>query len=495
MSLYSKVFRSVSLLAVSQVAVAACTFIRNIIIARHITTEHYGIATTFAVTISLVEMTSNLALDRVLVQDNDGDTSDMLASAHMMQFFKGLIMGLILFLIAAPVAHLFELPELIGAFQVLAVIPVIQGLMHFDIVVRQRNMDFNATALYEAIPHITSVAIAYISATYLRDYRVMLVVMILHSLLQMVISHLLARQPYRWVFKKDLARKKLDFGWPLLINGVLLFGIFQGDRVIIGTMYDMQTLGWYSVAFSLCLLPTLIFAKMSGYLFMPILSRSREDPLLYERYCRISLGSCFCFAIFMVSFFAIAGHTLIVLSYGAQYLEATSVILWLAIMQGLRVIRIAPSVIANSQAKTKNGMYSNIFRSTTLLLALWFAVTGKSVVWIAFSGILGEIIALMFSIYLLDLGTFKRGFVARALQFSGGFVLILAPLAYYAPHAPTSGSIAATLTQLVIGGFTAVLAAMLLAASDPLVRREIVHLHRSLRKNLLPRRGVGVPDR
>lgn len=495
MSLYSRVIKSASVLALSQVAVAACTFIRNIIIARHITTEHYGIATTFAVTISLVEMTSNLALDRVLVQDNDGDTRDMLASAHMMQFFKGLIMGLILFLIAGPVAHLFELPELIGAFQILAVIPIIQGLMHFDIVVRQRKMDFNATAVYEAIPHITSVLTAYIAATYLRDYRVMLVVMVFHALLQMVISHLLAKQPYRWVFKRDLARKKLDFGWPLLVNGVLLFGIFQGDRVIIGTMYDMHTLGWYSVAFSLCLLPTLIFAKMSGYLFMPILSRSREDPALYERCCRISLASCFCFAVFMVSFFAIAGQTLISLSYGAQYLEATSVILWLAIMQGLRVIRIAPSVIANSQAKTKNGMYSNIFRSTTLLLALAFAVTGKSVVWIAFSGILGEVFALIFSVYLLDLGVFKRRFVARTIQFAGGFLLILAPLVYYAPKAVTASSLGAILTELVLGGFAAILASVLLALSDPLIRREILQLYGDLRKGLFSRRGIGVPDR
>ena len=465
---------------------AACTFIRNIIIARHITTEHYGIATTFAVTISLVEMTSNLALDRVLVQDNDGDTSDMLASAHMMQFSKGVIMALILFLVAGPVARLFDLPELIGAFQVLAVIPLIQGLMHFDIVVRQRNMDFNATALLEAIPQITSVLIAFVAATYLRDYRVMLVVMMCTALLQVVISHLLARQPYRWLFRRELARKKLNFGWPLLINGVLLFGIFQGDRVIIGTMYDMHTLGWYSVAFSLCLLPTLIFAKMSGYLFMPILSRSREDPVLYERCCRISLASCFCFAIFMVSFFAIAGQTLIRLSYGVQYLEATSVILWLAIMQGLRVVRIAPSVIANSQAKTKNGMYSNIFRSTTLLLALGFALNGKSVVWIAISGIVGEILALGFSVYLLDLGTFKRRFVARTTQFAGGFVLIVAPLIYYASHSGNANSLGAIFTQLVIGGLVAILSGVVLALSDPLIRREILHLHRGLRSSLEP---------
>ena len=461
-------------MALSQVTVAVCTFVRNIIIARHITTEQYGIATTFAVTISLVEMTSNLALDRVLVQDDDGDSRDMLASAHLMQFVKGLIMGLLLFLVAGPVARLYELPELIGAFQILALIPVIHGLLHFDVVVRQRKMEFNATALNDAIPQIISVVIAYIAAIYLRDYRVMLVVMIIYALLHMMISHLLARQPYRWAFHPKLARRKFAFGWPLLINGVLLFGIFQGDRVIIATSYDMHTLGWYSVAFSLCLLPTLIFAKMSGYLLMPILSRSRGDPEVYARCCTISLASCFCFATFMVAFFATAGQTLISLSYGEQYLEATGVIVWLAVMQGLRVIRVAPSVIANSQANTKNGMYSNLFRSTALFLALAFALQGRSVVWIAYSGIFGEVIALMFSIYLVELGAFKRKFVVKSARFSSGFILIVAALIYYGASAPSPDSLGATLMQLIVGGLIAVLAALLLAISDPQIRGELV---------------------
>lgn len=494
MSLYSRVIKGASILAVSQLVVAACTFLRNIIIARHITTEDYGIATTFAVTVSLVEMTSNLALDRILVQDRDGDSAEMLASSHMMQFVKGVIIGLILFMTAGPVARLFGLYELIEAFEILAVIPVIHGLLNFDLVVRQRKMEFAATALNDSIPQIISVVIAYAGSVYLKDHRVMLVVMIANASFQMIISHLLAKQPYRWAFKPELMRKKLDFGWPLLVNGILLFGIFQGDRVIIGTMYDMETLGWYSVAFSLCLLPMLIFSKMSGYVFMPILSRSRENPIFYLKCCRISMASSFCFASIMLSFFAVAGGALISVTYGDRYLEAAGIILWMAILQGLRIVRTAPTIIANSQAKTKNGLYSNLLRSTALILALLFALNEKSIMWIVVSGIIGEVLALMFSVYLVDLGDFKKRFVMSFIRLSFVFIGISSPIVYFQlKHTNLIGQDNIIL-QLLLGGAAAILSALLLAFTDPVLREEIRLLIKNVRERERPKRGIELQE-
>lgn len=247
--------KSASVLAVSQGLVAASSFLRNVVIARHISVADFGVATTFALTMSLVEMTSTLALDRVLVQDDDGASDAMLASA--LSFCKGLITGGILFGIAGPVAHVFELPEVTWAFRLLGLVPVIRGLVHWDMVVRQRKMDFKATAIVDAVPQLASVLVAYLAARSLGDYRVMLVVVLAQVLGTTLLSHVLATRPYRWLLRRDLAKKKLDFGWPLLVNGLLMFGIFQGDRVVVGALFDMHTLGWYSVAFSLAL-PTLI---------------------------------------------------------------------------------------------------------------------------------------------------------------------------------------------------------------------------------------------
>lgn len=476
LSVRHKIVKGASVLSMSQGVVAISSMLRNIIIARHIDSENFGIATTFALTISLVEMTSNLALDRVLVQDDEGDSDAMLASAHLMQFIKGLLLALLLMLIAAPVANLFGLPHLIYAFQLIAVVPALHGLLHFDLVVRQRQLDFMPTALFDTVPELLTLLTAFAASLLFDDFRVMLVVIILQALLYVLASHVLAKRPYRWTFDWRLARRKLRFGWPLLINGFLMFGIFQGDRVIIGSLFDMHTLGWYSVAFSLCMLPTLIFAKLSAFLLMPLLARNRDNPGFYRRCCTIALTACTCFGLLMVIGFSLAGPALIQLSFGAQYLQASSVIALLGIMQALRVLRIAPSIIANSQGRTENAMIANIFRSFSLPLALYLAHSGYPVQAVAASGIAGEVVALAVSVYLAPLAEGKLLFVRRLLILSVCATAAGATIFLFDNAIPEATGIGGLLLQVSYGAGVALLLAGALALTDPDLRGEFRRL-------------------
>ncbi|WGL18230.1 oligosaccharide flippase family protein [Microbulbifer bruguierae] len=476
MSVRYRILKGASVLSVSQALVAISSMLRNIIIARHIDSENFGIATTFALTISLVEMTSNLALDRVLVQDDEGDSDGMLASAHLLQFVKGLLLALLLFLIAAPVARLFGLPHLISSFQLIALVPALHGLLHFDLVVRQRHLDFLPTALFDTLPELLTLLTACLASLLFDDYRVMLVVIILQSLLCVIASHLLARRPYRWTFDWRLVQRKLRFGWPLLINGFLMFGIFQGDRVIIGSNFDMHVLGWYSVAFSLSLLPTLIFAKLSAFLLMPVLARNRDKPEFYLRCCTLALTACTCFGLLMVIGFTLAGSALIHLSFGTQYLEASSVIGLLGIMQALRVLRIAPSIIANSQGRTENAMIANVFRSFSLPLALYLASAGYPVQTVAACGIGGEVVALAISVYLAPLAEGKSTFVRRLITVTACATAVSAIVFAFGEPLPAGAVLSEQLLQLCYGAGVALTLAGLLSLTDPDLRREYLHL-------------------
>jgi O-antigen/teichoic acid export membrane protein len=479
--------KGASVLTVSQGLVAASSFLRNVVVARLISVEDFGIATTFSLTISLLEMTSNLALDRVLIQDDRGDSDAMLASAHLLQFIRGLLMGTILFLAAGPVATLFELPQVTWAFRALAAVPVIRGLVHWDAVSRQRKLDFKATAVVDALPQVTSVLIAYLGAMWLKDYRVMLLVVVGQVALTVGASHVLARRPYRWLFRRDLASKKLHFGWPLLINGLLMFGIFQGDRVLVGALFDMATLGWYSVAFSLVLLPTLLFAKVCGYLLMPGLSGTKHDPAKNSEQCLVALVLCFGCGAFLVTFFAIGGKSLLVLAFGEKYNPGNGLLMVLAIAQALRIMRVAPTMIANSQAATKNAMFSNMFRTLALPLAFTVAWLGHDVFWVAAAGIVGEGMALFASFRMLRLPGFKPRFVQQSMVMGAGFVVLAAcafGVSMQLEHSPSK-----LLNVLLVlgGGILGLAAALALPSLDADTRGRARSLAATVQRRLAAR--------
>lgn len=468
-------FKGASVLATSQIFIAACTFIRNIIVARLISVENYGIATVFALVVSLIEMSGNMSFDRILVQDKDGDSDDMLASAHVMLWTKSALTALIFLLAAEPIASLFNFPDLAWAFRLLALIPLIKGFTHYDSVVQQRDMKFTPTACIDTLPQLIVVLAAYPIASWLGDYRVMLVIIITQTFISMVLSHILARRPYRWKLRKDLIAKKLNFGWPLLINGFLMFAIFQGDKAVIGANYSMEVLGWYGAAFSLTLLPTLLFAKVSGFLLLPLLSKSTEDPEQFLSFGILSTVFCTAVAIFFSTFFTIGGAAFIHLSYGEKYIAGSTVIAFLGLMQAMRILRIAPTVMATAQADTKNSMYANIVRTIALLLAIAFAYYELSVEWIAISGLIGEVLALFAALYLLKLPSYKTKYIENMIVMIVASVIISTAVYFVVPM-PEQLNLQSTLLRL----FAAVAVSGIFALSIAFINKEarvFMHLY------------------
>src|SRR5687768_16809349 len=115
--------RSGLILTTGNATAALLGLARNVIIARLISVEDFGIASTFAITMALVEMASNFSLDRLVVQDRDGDRPHVLATLHAVQAVRGLIGAGILYMLAGLLASLFGVPDVVYAYQALAIIP------------------------------------------------------------------------------------------------------------------------------------------------------------------------------------------------------------------------------------------------------------------------------------------------------------------------------------------------------------------------------------
>lgn len=422
----NKLLKGAALLSCGQATLFLSNFLRNIIIARHITTEQFGIAVTFSLALAAVESGGNLALSTLLVQDKDGDSPQMLGAVHFTLFIKGIIVGLLLYGLSEPIAVLFGHPEITWAFELLAIVPVIKGMANLELVVRQRKFDFLASSFAEALPQLISVLVGYIAVLILDDYRAMLVVVIFAVSLNVLFTHLLARRPYRWHISKALIEKNINFGWPMLFNGIFVFFLFQGDRLLIGTLYDMTTLGWYSAAFSICVTPVLLFGKVIGPLMMPLLSRSRSDQEEYIGHSRLLLNLCFAFSLFLVCFYVIGGEALLLLCFGEKYSAGAHLTAWLGIMCAMRALRMAPSVILTSLALTKYTLYSNIIRAIGLPLAFIAALVGKDLIWFAYCGILGEALALFGAMLLVPEHAGRYKLLNATLMRAGPMCLVIA---------------------------------------------------------------------
>jgi O-antigen/teichoic acid export membrane protein len=373
-----------------------------VIIARLISPADYGIAAVFATILSLLEMLSNLAASSLLIQASDGDEVAFQNTAQMLAAVRGIWNAALFLLLAGPVSHLFGVPQAEWAFRYLAVIPLARGFAHLDTSRFQRGLRFGPTVLVDVGSNLATTLLALPAALWLRDYSAMLWILVLQSVGAAVGSHLVAERRYCWGWDKRYAKRIFAFGWPLLINGILMYGIMEGDRVVIGSArrlfphsaYTLTDLGVYSVAFALTMAPTSFVATVAGSLFLPVLSRVKEFEEEFKRRYLGCLHAVLLAAATISLPFIFAGGGFVGLIYGPKYAAAGSFIGWLAAMFGIRLLRVAPTLAAMARADTKALMLSNLGRSLALVGMVLAAATGSRLIWISISGFGGELFAL-----------------------------------------------------------------------------------------------------
>jgi len=194
-SLRRSILKGAALLSAGQAVGQGLSFVRNIIVARFVCPADFGIAATFAITVSLLEMVSDLAADKLLIQAKDGDEESLQATAQAWQVLRGVCAAALLLLLAWPFAALFHVPQAQWAFYWLAAVPLLRGFVHLDIRRLQRHMQYWPAVLAESGAQLLATAAAVALAWWLRSYAAMLWIVILQSAALTLGSHLVARRP------------------------------------------------------------------------------------------------------------------------------------------------------------------------------------------------------------------------------------------------------------------------------------------------------------
>ncbi|HUW61905.1 MAG TPA: oligosaccharide flippase family protein [Candidatus Bathyarchaeia archaeon] len=397
-----KTVRGTRDLALGEALGFAANFVRYLVLARILGPEDFGVAATFALTVQVLQTISNMALNMLMVQSKKGEEAALLATAHSVQLVRGLVNGGLILVFAWPVSAMFGVPEARWAFQVLAVVPILEGFLHLDVFRMERAMRFRPGIAASLVPKVLSAAAAWPVAAWLQDYSASLWLLVGQGVVAVVASHALAERPYKLAWDKASLTEILGFGWPLLLNGMLFFTISQGDRLLVGTAYTMADLGLYSVAAGLVMTLSGSLFKVVQTLTLPALSRAQEEPRDFLRRHRLCVGTFSLIAAVYGAVLVIAGQPVVVILYGEPYRAAGVLLGWLAASQAIRLLRLAPSLSAMAKGDTQSLMYANAYRLTGVVAAVIAVLMRADLAWVAASSVLGEMAALWYPVRRLS---------------------------------------------------------------------------------------------
>ncbi|KEO51623.1 oligosaccharide flippase family protein [Thioclava pacifica] len=395
--------RTAILILSGNAAKSALLFGRNLVIARLIPVADYGVAATFAMIMGIIEMASTLELHQQIVQSKRGDDPEFQATLQGFQVLRGLVGALLLVAAAGPIANFLDIPEAAPAYRWLALVPFLTALQHFDIHRFQRSGRYRPMLLTGTLSALGALLAVWPLMMMFGDWRVALWAHILMAGFGVLVSHVLSERPYRLALNPQVMRESLRFGGPLLANAVLIYLVFQGDKIIVGRVSGMEALAIFAMGTALTLTPALIAANSVRNFFLPKLSATHAmgETETHRHLFLASIEAAMFAGGLLLLGTLLFGKPLVLGLLGQDYAALIPLLVPFAAFSAAYGIRTAPSIAALSVGETSNGLWGSLPRVALLPISyLVLTQTGSfhAVIWL---GVLGEVAGISLSLVRL----------------------------------------------------------------------------------------------
>jgi O-antigen/teichoic acid export membrane protein len=253
--------------------------VSSVVLARLFSPEFFGLMTLLTTVLVGLNLFSHIGLQDSVIQNPRGDEAVFLNTAWTLQVVRGTGLWLVTMLLAWPVAHFYKEPRMIALFPALGFGCVIAGLASPSLLTLARHMGVGKSSLLELLGQIVSFVVTIIWAIIDPSLWALVGGRIASDLARTVASlFILPGLRPSFVWDKECVRSLLHFGKWILVGTALSFLATQSDRLILGKLVSIETLGVYGIAFALSDLPRQIIMMFCTNVGYPFIAKFAQQP-------------------------------------------------------------------------------------------------------------------------------------------------------------------------------------------------------------------------
>lgn len=250
----------------------------NLILTRLLFPEAFGLAALVAIVMQGLEMFSDVGLQQAIIQSPRGDEPRFLDTAWTIQVLRGIGMWLIAALIAWPMALFYGEPELRDLLIVGCLPALVLGFQSTALFTLRRRIQLGWITGLELIGQLVNVAVMLAWASVHPTVWALVVGGIAASIVRCVGTHLLpVPHRNRFAWEPESVDAILHFGKWIFGSSIVFFLGSRGDRLLLGRLVGVGTLGVYSIAVMLSELVINVIERINGGVFYPLFSRSARE--------------------------------------------------------------------------------------------------------------------------------------------------------------------------------------------------------------------------
>ena len=296
----------------------------TVVLARLLTPQDFGLIAMVTAVTGFVMMFKDMGLSMATVQKaeiNNGQISTL--------FWINVLLSLCVMLVTAAlapvIAWFYGEPRLTWITLALASAFIFGGLTVQHQALLRRNMRFGTLALIGIIGQLAGIVAAIIAAFYGAGYWSLVIMQLAATIAGAIAVWLACGWRPGLPVRRSGVRAMLAFGGNLTGFNFINYFARNLDNVLIGKFWGSGSLGLYSKAYSLLMLPLQQINSPLSAVAVPVLSRLQKEPTKFRSYYRKGLTLATMFAMPIVVFLFVVADKAILIVLGEQWTGAVPI--------------------------------------------------------------------------------------------------------------------------------------------------------------------------
>ncbi len=394
-SLKKKVVKGAFWVFTSQTTTQLLAFAKNVVIARVLSPNDFGLFGVALIALSLFEVSFQTGFNAALIQKKE-NIEEYLDTAFSVSIVRGTTLFFLLLFSAPIISIFFKNETVIPIIRVISFTFLINGFVNPGTVYFVKELNFKKQFFWDASKIITDVAVVMSIVFLLRNVWVLVISTITSYLARMIVSYLINSFRPKFRFKKEYALNLFKFGKWVLFSNVLIYLTTQGDSVLVGKSLGITMLGFYKMAYLFSNLPATQISNVISRVSFPAYSKLQDNiQRLRDAYLKILQTTAF-LSIPLTSFIFVLAPDFTRLFLGDKWMPMVPAVRILVLAGLFRALAATSGYMFYAVGKPKIDTKWQIARFSVLTIFVYpFTIIG---------GILGTSIAVFLSIFIASLG-------------------------------------------------------------------------------------------
>lgn len=423
--------------------------VSTVVLARLLTPDDYGLVAMVTAVTGFVALFKDLGLSMATVQRKD-ITHAQVSNLFWINVGVSLILGVVLCGISPLISWFYHEPRLIRITLVLSLAFIFSGLSVQHNALLRRQMRFSILAIVDIISLFSGIVGAVLLAWVGCEYWALVAMPILTSISYVIMVWFFCNWRPGGFTRGVGLRSMLAFGGHLTGFSIVNYFSRNLDQILIGRYWGAQSLGFYSKAYHIMLLPVSQIRGPLETVSIPALSHLQDDPARFRNYyLKLVKLTAFLSMPLMVILFVFAAE-IITLLLGPNWSGCVYIFQILSVVSFLQPVSTTRGLVLISLGKSKKylrwGLANAILTTLSFVVGLPWGPEG-----VALGYAIANYACLIPSLWYCFKGSpiSTRNFLAAAFWPAVTSVLMGAGIGICKGYLPVSGVVAMVVLSLV----------------------------------------------